>query len=85
MSILIGVNDVWHETGDNPNGVDADKFYKIYNMLIEEIKAARARRLKVNTWTVDDPARAEELASWGMTLSPQIFLNSKVHTILLKS
>ena len=40
MSILIGVNDVWHETGDNPNGVDADKFYKIYDMLIEEVKAA---------------------------------------------
>lgn len=40
MSILIGVNDVWHELGDNPNGVDADKFYKIYDMLIEEVKAS---------------------------------------------
>ena len=40
MSILIGVNDVWHDTGDDPNGVDADKFYKIYDMLIEEVKAA---------------------------------------------
>ena len=40
MSILIGVNDVWHELGDNPNGVDADKFFKIYSMLIEEVKAA---------------------------------------------
>ena len=40
MSLLIGVNDVWHENGDNPNGVDAEKFYKIYDMLIEEIKAA---------------------------------------------
>ena len=40
MSILIGVNDVWHEVGDSPNGVDADKFYKIYAMLIEEIKTA---------------------------------------------
>ena len=40
MSILIGVNDVWHELGDNPNGVDADKFFKIYCMLIEEVKAS---------------------------------------------
>lgn len=40
MSLLIGVNDVWHEVGDNPNGVDTDKFYKIYKMLIEEIKEA---------------------------------------------
>ena len=40
MSILIGVNDVWHEIGDSPNGVDADKFFKIYSMLIEEVKEA---------------------------------------------
>ena len=39
MSILIGVNDVWHEVG-NKNGVDAEKYYKIYSMLIDEIKAA---------------------------------------------
>ena len=40
MSILIGVNDVWHEFGDIPNGVDAEKFYTVYSMLIKEIKAA---------------------------------------------
>lgn len=40
MSILIGVNDVCHEYTDIPNGVDADKFYKIYDMLIGEIKAS---------------------------------------------
>ena len=41
MSILIGVNDVWHEYAFNetPNGVDADKYFKLYSMLIEEIKA----------------------------------------------
>lgn len=37
MSILIGVNDVWHEI-NHQNGVDAEKFFKIYDMLIEEIK-----------------------------------------------
>ena len=40
MSILIGVNDVWHELGESPNGVDAEKFFKIYSMLIEEVKEA---------------------------------------------
>ena len=40
MSLLIGVNDVWHEYSDCPNGVDAEKFYKIYDMLIDEIKTA---------------------------------------------
>jgi len=39
ISILIGVNDVLHEFGGH-NGVDADKFEKIYSMLIEEIKQA---------------------------------------------
>ena len=39
MSLLIGVNDVWHEIEVN-NGVDEDKFEKIYSMLIEEIKEA---------------------------------------------
>ena len=38
VSILIGVNDVWHEL-NYKNGVDAEKFFKIYSMLIEEIKA----------------------------------------------
>jgi len=40
MSILIGVNDVWHELLESPNGVDAEKFFVIYDMLITEIKAA---------------------------------------------
>lgn len=39
MSILIGVNDIWHEVNDQ-NGVDTPKFEKIYSMLIEEIKEA---------------------------------------------
>ena len=39
MSILVGVNDVWQEL-DEQNGVDAEKFEKIYCMMIEEIKEA---------------------------------------------
>jgi len=39
MSILIGVNDVWHEC-IRQNGVDTEKYFKIYSMLIEEIKEA---------------------------------------------
>ena len=39
MSILIGVNDVWHDIDAN-NGVDHEKFEKIYSMLIEEVKEA---------------------------------------------
>lgn len=40
MSILIGVNDVWHEFSLSPNGVDEERFYKFYSMLIEDVKEA---------------------------------------------
>ena len=33
LSILIGVNDVWHEI-DSQNGVDLERFIKVYDMLI---------------------------------------------------
>ena len=39
MSILIGVNDVWHEFS-RQNGVDVELYEKLYNLLIEEVKAA---------------------------------------------
>ena len=38
-SILIGVNDVWHEL-DGKNGVDAEKFERVYTMTVEEIREA---------------------------------------------
>ncbi len=40
MSILIGVNDVWHELNDHFNGIDAEHYYTLYCMLIEDVKAA---------------------------------------------
>ncbi len=39
MSILVGVNDVWHEFM-RENGISADKYFTIYDMLIKEIKTA---------------------------------------------
>ena len=39
MSILIGVNDVWHEL-EIGQGVDAEKYERIYGMLIEEVLEA---------------------------------------------
>lgn len=35
LSILIGVNDVWHEISSQ-NGVEIDRFEKMYRMLIED-------------------------------------------------
>ena len=39
LSVLIGINDVWHEYSHH-NGVAADKFERIYDMLLEEVEAA---------------------------------------------
>ncbi len=35
LSILIGINDVWHEV-NNKNGVELDRFIKIYDILISD-------------------------------------------------
>lgn len=39
LTVLIGVNDVWHEIGGRRNGVDNKKYHKVYRELIEEVKA----------------------------------------------
>ncbi len=37
ISILVGINDVWHEHAYK-NGVDAEKFEMVYNLMLEELK-----------------------------------------------
>lgn len=37
LSVLIGINDVWHEVG-HANGVSAPKFEMVYDLLISEVK-----------------------------------------------
>ena len=39
LSIMIGVNDVWHELMEQ-NGVDAEKFRRVYQAMLEENAAA---------------------------------------------
>ncbi len=43
----------------------------------ERIDAMHAAGLKVNCWTVDDPARAEELVSWGVDMITSNILEGK--------
>lgn len=40
MSILIGVNDIWHNLSDDPNGIDADEFEEYYDLLIVKLLKA---------------------------------------------
>jgi len=39
MSILVGINDVWHEY-TRGIGVDAEKYEKVYNLILDEIETA---------------------------------------------
>ncbi len=38
MSILVGVNDVWHDFYEEPNGISTEKYKKIYTMLLEDLR-----------------------------------------------
>lgn len=39
LSLLVGVNDVWHELGEDRNGVDAERFHRVCRMLAEDTLA----------------------------------------------
>ncbi len=39
LSVLIGINDIWHEIG-HENGVPAEKFERVYDWLLTEAKEA---------------------------------------------
>ena len=60
MSILIGVNDVWHELG-NRNGVHTALYETLYDLLITEVKAALPdlRILILEPFVLRGPATAE--------------------------
>lgn len=50
----------------------------IHTALTEErVKAMHVAGLKVNCWTVDDPARGEELAAWGVDYITSNILEGK--------
>jgi lysophospholipase L1-like esterase len=36
LSILIGINDIWHEVGINHNGVDLVRFERMYRMMLDD-------------------------------------------------
>ena len=66
LSILIGVNDVWHGLNSDPNGVAAPKFERVYDWLVQETREALpAVRILImepfvlpgrGTQSADDPA-----------------------------
>ncbi len=66
MSILIGVNDVWHEVAFG-NGVHTALFETLYDVLITEVKAAlpEIRILILEPFVLRGTATAEAFDSFG--------------------
>ena len=71
-------------TGDNSDAMiaklkDAGMDIDIHHPALteERVGAMHAAGLKVNCWTVDDPARGEELASWGVDYITSNILEGK--------
>ena len=64
ISILVGVNDVWHELSSE-NGVSTDRFRRIYAMLIEDIREALpgVKLCLLEPFVADGTATREHL-SW---------------------
>ena len=68
LSILIGVNDVWHEE-EIQNGVDAVKFERVFDMLLTEVQEAlpNVRILILEPFVLEGSATentAERPARW---------------------
>ena len=80
MSILIGVNDVWHELGDSPNGVDADKFFKIYSMLIEEVKEAlpNIQIMIMEPFVLEGPSTIEKIDIFNTEVAKRAEMAKKI-------
>lgn len=59
MSILIGVNDVWHEI-DRQNGADTEEYFFLYDRLITKVKEAlpNIQIVILEPFVLDGPATA---------------------------
>ncbi|MBE7087111.1 MAG: lysophospholipase [Clostridiales bacterium] len=62
VSILIGVNDVWHEINWQ-NGVELDRFEKMYRMLIEDTKKVlpKVKFLLLEPFVLEECATTENM------------------------
>jgi len=79
MSILIGVNDVWHEFA-NQNGVSADKYFKIYDMLIDEVKTALPdiKIMIMEPFILKGPATEEKWESFDAEVKKRATMAKKI-------
>lgn len=61
LSIMIGINDVWHEANWR-NGVDAQKFERVYGEMLKEITAAlpAVKLILLEPYVLKGPATQEK-------------------------
>lgn len=61
VSVMIGINDVWHEANWR-NGVDAPKFERVYNDMLEEIITAlpKVKIILMEPYVLKGPATEEK-------------------------
>ena len=62
ISILIGINDIWHELSYN-NGVELDRFERIYDMLLEDTKKVlpRVKIILCEPFVLEGSATADKI------------------------
>lgn len=79
MSILIGVNDVWHEIA-RENGVDAEKYYMIYDMLIDEVKTALPdiKIMIMEPFVLKGPATEENWETFNIEVKKRAVMAKKI-------
>ena len=62
MSLLIGVNDVWHELNNN-NGIEEEKFEMVYCLVIDELKAKlpNLKLMILEPFVLEGPSTTEHI------------------------
>ncbi|MBR2472270.1 MAG: SGNH/GDSL hydrolase family protein [Clostridia bacterium] len=62
MSLLIGVNDVWHALNNN-NGIEEEKFEMVYCLVIEELKAKlpNLKLMILEPFVLEGPSTTEHI------------------------
>lgn len=63
LSILIGINDIWHELGANHNGVDIERFEKVYRMMLDDTlqRLPKVKLMLLEPFVLEGTATSEQI------------------------
>ena len=79
ITILIGINDVWHEFGARRNGIENPKFYKVYALLIEELTdlEAASQKLYIRLPVLSDSYKVQKIIQNYPGQTPIVLVDAK--------